>query len=265
MKNVLITGTSSGIGKAIAQHLAQNGFQVIGTSRKGTSNTDQFRTLKLDVTDDNSVANLVKEATEIFGKIDVLINNAGISIAGPIEDITMANAIKQMDTNYFGVVRMTKAVLPQMRERNEGMIINTCSMGGLIGMPFQAHYSASKYAIEGFTESLRYELSSFNIRVTNINPGDFKSEITQNRIFEQNITPAYQAVYDQMMQTYENEENNGAAPIIIAKLVRKLIHQKGNPKIRYVVGKTDQKFFIAMKSFVGSRFFEKVAKSVWKI
>lgn len=265
MKNVLITGTSSGIGEVIAKYLTQNGFHVIGTSRKGTSQNKEFKTLKLDVTDDVSVTNLVAQATAEFGKIEVLINNAGFGIAGPIEDTNMADAKKQLDTNYFGVVRMTKAVLPQMRAQNNGLIINISSMAGLLGVPFQAHYAASKYAVEGFTESLRYELLPFNIKVTNISPGDFKTSFTKNRIIEQTITPAYQATFDQMMQTFEKEENNGADPIIIAKLVKQLIEQKKHPKIRYVVGKTDQKMFMGLKRLIGGNLFEGVAKSIWKL
>lgn len=265
MKNILITGTSSGIGAIIAQHLIEHGYNVIGTSRKGGKPNNKFRTLQLDVTDDNSVTNLVHQATTIFGKIDVLINNAGMGIAGAIEDISIEAAKRQLDTNYFGVVRMTKAILPHMRANNKGLIINISSMAGLMGIPFQAHYAASKFALEGFTESLRYELLPFNIQVTNLNPGDFKTDFTQNRSFAKTVSPAYQSKFHHMMQLFEEDERNGANPVMIAKLVQKIIQKPQTTKVRYVVGKKEQTIFVALKRWIGDNLFEKVAKSIWKL
>lgn len=265
MKNILITGTSSGIGAIIANHLTENGFNVIGTSRKGGTSNDNFKTLKLDVTNDESVKKLVEQALEIFGKIDVLINNAGMGIAGSVEDTPIENAKAQFETNYFGVVRMTQAVLPHMRAKNGGKIINIGSLMGLLGMPYQAHYAASKFAIEGFTQSLRHELVPFNIQATNICPGDFKSDFTKNRNTISTISTAYKSSFDSMMSMVHEDESNGDDPIKIAKLVRQLIQKQGELKVRYVIGKTEQTISVQLKRLIGDNLFERILKRVWKL
>ena len=266
MKNILITGTSSGIGAIIAAYLSKKGYNVIGTSRKGSTNTDNgFKTLKLDVTNGESVENLIQEATKEFGDIDVLINNAGIGYSGPLEDMSIEVAKSQFETNYFGVVRMTQAVLPMMRKNNKGLIINIGSMLGLVGMPFQGHYAASKFALEGFMESLRLELTPFNIQATNICPGDFKSDFAKNRSVQQQVSADYQSQFNKLMEFYEKGEAEGADPIMIAKLVEKLIKKKKGHKIRYVVGKLEQTIYLPVKRVVGSSVFERLVKSALSI
>jgi short-subunit dehydrogenase len=262
--NIVITGASSGIGKTVASHLAKLGHQVVGTSRYKEGIFDNFELLKLDVTDNTSVEKFVQQIFERFTKIDVLINNAGYVISGPVENITIDEAKQQLDTNYFGVVRLTQKFLSHFRTNNNGKIINICSLAGQIGLPFQAHYSASKYALEGFTDALRLELTPFNIQVCNINPGDFSTNITTNRKITPYIVPVYKLQFENILDIYATEENNGANPEIIAKFINSLLSKK-KLKARYTVGKLSQTSAITFKRIFGAQIFERVMKIMWNI
>ncbi len=262
-KTVLITGASSGIGKIIAEYLFEKGYTVYGTSRNPTTST--FPLLPLDVTSDTSVEQLMQVLEVQNIKVDVLINNAGVGIGGPLENFTIDEAKAQFETNFFGVVRMVNAFLPLMRAQASGLIINIGSMAGLIGLPFQGHYSASKYALEGYLSALRMEVLPFNIKVFNINPGDFRTGFTANRRIIDNVDPVYQPKFDQLLKMYEHDENNGADPLLIARKVEKLLRKKGGYKVRYVVGKFDQVIGVPLKRLLGDSLFEKVMMLFWKI
>lgn len=262
--NIIITGASSGIGQTIANHLIKLGHHVIGTSRYQEGRFNNIELLKLDVTEDDSVEKFVQQIFERYTQIDVLINNAGYVLSGPIENTSIVEAKKQIDTNYFGAVRLTQKLLPHFRANNSGKIINICSMAGQIGMPFQAHYSASKYALEGFTEALRLELSPFNIQVCNINPGDFRTNITSNRISTQQIDSAYHKQYENLINIYATEERNGADPLLIAKLIASLLPKK-KLKVRYNVGKLSETSAVLFKRVFSAQIFERVIKMMWKI
>lgn len=264
MKNILITGTTSGIGQVLANYLSEKGYTVIGTSRKQFAEKGAFRIFALDVTQAVAVEKLMEAVSKRVGKIDVLINNAGYGMAGPIEDTSIEEAKAQFETNYFGVLRMTKAVLPLMRKNGGGLIINMSSIAGLMGMPFQGHYAASKFALEGLTESLRMELKPFNIRVCNINPGDFKTNFASSRRLVAKVSPDYQERFQQVRDIYETDESNGADPILIAKLVERLIRAKGRPRIRYLVGHKMQVFSAKLKYWLGDNLFEKGLEDYWK-
>src|ERR1700742_2799845 len=182
-KIVLVTGASSGIGKRCCEYLAGLGMTVYGTSRSlQASDAGKFRTFKMDVTDDASVLDGVKWIEERHGRLDVVINCAGYGIAGAVEETTPQEAMAQIDTNFFGTHRVCRAVLPLMRRQKGGVIINISSLAGLLAVPFQAFYSASKFAMEGMTEALRMEVRPYGIRVALIEPGDFKSEFPANRV-----------------------------------------------------------------------------------
>lgn len=293
MKTVLITGASSGIGKIIAEYLCERGYRVLGTSRNKSQesriknqdsraknqesrakNQDSrfksqdvgsFEMLQLDVTSDESVDGLMNYLSEQQIKIDVLINNAGYGLAGPLENFSMEEAKAQFETNFFGVVRMVNAFLPVMRAQGGGLIINTGSMAGLIGLPFQGHYSASKYALEGYLAALRMEVLPFNIKVFNINPGDFRTGFTANRRIIATVDPVYRRKFDQLLKMYEHDENNGAYPILIAQKVEKLLRKKGSFKMRYVIGKFDQVIGVPLKRLLGDTLFEKLMMLFWKI
>ncbi len=265
MKHILITGTSSGIGLSIANYLHGQGHRVLGTSRNAKNKSFDFQTLPLDVTDDASVKACIQEAIDILGSIDVLINNAGMGISGPAEDTTIEEAKTQFETNYFGVVRMTQAVLGHMRELNKGTIININSFLGIIGSPLQSHYAASKYALRGFTESLRYEISSYDIETTDLILGDFKTNFTTNRNEINRISPHYWSMYDSVMEVIERDEHNGADPILVSKLIAKLLRKKGKLKISYSVASPLQKSLLHLKGLIGDNLFENIAKRVWKL
>lgn len=264
-KVVLVTGASSGLGKAIAMKLNENGNRVFGTSRSSRSDMGAVRMLVMDVTDDESVKNAVAEVIDSEGRIDVLINSAGISVSGAIEDTGIDEVRWQMETNFFGVVRAISTVLPYMRAQGSGRIITISSLAGLAGMPFQAYYSASKFAIEGLNEGLRLELSRSGIESTTINPGDFSTGFTDARIF---TTKAKCGVHaKQFLKTLnvcEHDERNGADPVIVANLAARLVEQN-SVGVRYTVGRFDQRMAVLIKRIVPAKFFERLMRSMYAI
>src|SRR6058998_1295203 len=171
-QTVLVTGTSSGIGQAIARLLAERGFNVFGTARKPAAGRSSNVTMvALDVRSDDSVRSCVQQVLSQTGRIDVLVNNAGYTLMGAAEETSLDEAKAQLETNFFGVVRMVKAVLPRMRKAGSGKIINIGSLAGITAIPFGSFYTASKFALEGYTEALWHELRPFGIHATLIEPG----------------------------------------------------------------------------------------------
>ena len=256
MKKILITGASSGFGKAIAKELSSKGHKVVGTSRKPPSTENGVELIRLDVTIGDEVEEAVINFIEEHQRIDVLINNAGFGIAGPIESTSMEEAKSQLDCNFFGAVRMIQHVLPQMRKQESGLIINIGSIGGQIGLPFQGFYSASKFALEGLTESLRIELNPFNINVTNVNPGDFVTNFTKNRQIIARIPDIYRNKFDAALHQYEEDENSGSDPKILAKFMARIVEMDGKPRVRYLAGQAMQKIAVKLKKIIGSKTLE---------
>src|ERR1700759_3251829 len=189
---VLVTGASSGIGLACATYLAGRGYRVYGTSRRaGTSQKGSVAMLVADVTNDLSVEQAVAAVLEREGRLDIVVNNAGMCLAGPAENTSIEAAKSQLEVNFFGAHRVCRAVLPIMRSQRAGYIVNIGSIGGLVAIPYQSMYSASKFALEGFSESLRMEVRPFGIRVVIIEPGDHKTAITENRRMAETSGSAY--------------------------------------------------------------------------
>lgn len=183
---VFITGASSGIGKICAEHLHAKGYRVYGTSRRASSTpqavgSDRFRLIAMDVNSEDSVQRAIQTVLVAEGRIDVVLNNAGDGVAGSVEDTSLDEAQRQLDTNFFGVLRVCHAALPIMRRQASGLIVNVSSLGGLVGLPFQGLYSASKFAVEGMTEALRMEVRPFGVRVVLVEPGDFRTGFTEQR------------------------------------------------------------------------------------
>lgn len=172
---VLVTGASTGIGQETARRLVREGYRVFGTSRKGGPDVDGVEVVALDVCDDASVEAAVREVVARAGRIDVLVNNAGYLVAGSVEEVPFAEARAQLETNLFGAARMIRAVLPGMRARGAGRIVTVSSLAGLVPVPFWGWYNASKAAVEGLCETLRYELSPFGIHVSLVEPGAIKT------------------------------------------------------------------------------------------
>ena len=179
---ILITGITSGFGRAMARKLAHDGHIVYGTYRNDSDRIPGVTYLKADVQDAESLKVAVGRVMELEGRIDTLISNAGMGIGGPLEFTSTYDAQRQMDVNFMGMVRLLNLVIPIMRNQRKGHIICISSIGGLMGLPYQGMYSASKFAIEGYCESLRLELSRFNVNVTVINPGDFSTGFTSSKI-----------------------------------------------------------------------------------
>lgn len=266
-KVILITGVSSGFGKQIAEQLAARGHIVYGTVRKDSERNSGVNILKLDLTDIDTIKNAVKTIIQKEGKIDVLINNAGMHTGGPIETTSTENMKLQMDTNFMGMVYLIKEVLPVMRKQGGGMIINFSSIGGLMGLPFQAFYSASKFAIDGFSDALRMEVKQFNIKVIVINPGDFHTNNTANRRFfltPTSVNEPYHEQFNKTLEIIEKDEANGWDPAILAGRIVTIVECK-NPKQRYIIASFEQKLAVVLKYILPGKLFRKILEDHYKI
>src|SRR3984885_14154940 len=222
---VLVTGASSGIGLACARHLAAQGFRVYGTSRRANAALQGAVTmLEADVTDDRSVEQAVAAILDREQRLDILVNNAGMAIAGPVEDTSIEPAKSQLEVNFFGAFRVCRAVLPAMRSQRSGYIVNIGSIGGLVAIPYQSMYSASKFALEGLSEALRMEVRPFGIRVVLIEPGDHKTALTANRHFAKSpgSTDPYRASFEAALAKTARDEQGGPGPEKIARLLYRL-------------------------------------------
>lgn len=235
-KTVLVTGASSGIGHSIATHLTKQGYRVFGTSRQArTDQHSDFDMLQLDVTDDASVTKCVETVLERAGRLDVLVNNAGVDLVGAVEETSLVDAQWVFDTNFFGVVRMVQAVLPHMRVQRSGQIINISSALGRAGWPFEAFYCASKYALEGYTESLRYEMALFGIKVSSVQPGFFRSNMFNSQRYPQSPVAEYDAPRTRAIQLGKKWSETAPDPLPVARKVQKIIESR-SPRLRYPVG-----------------------------
>jgi NAD(P)-dependent dehydrogenase (short-subunit alcohol dehydrogenase family) len=212
--------------------------------------------IPLDVTSDDSVAAAVRFVLEREGVVDVVVNNAGFGSAGAVEDTTIDEAREQFDTNFFGAMRVCRAVLPAMRRQGSGCIVNVSSIAGQVGVPFQALYSASKFAVEGFTEALRMEVAPFGIRVVLVEPGDFCTGFTGNRRLARSpITDAYRERQTRAIGVMEHDETHGATPEAVARLVHRIITRR-SPRLRYAVGPVSERVALLLKRFAPARLFE---------
>jgi NAD(P)-dependent dehydrogenase (short-subunit alcohol dehydrogenase family) len=266
-KVILITGVSSGFGKQTARLLAESGHKVYGTVRKLTSSGDNVQLLKMDLTDQNSIKQAVATVINAEGKIDVLINNAGMHTGGPVETIPLEYIKLQMDTNFIGMVNLTREVLPFMRKQGGGTIINFSSIGGLMGLPFQGYYSAGKFAIEGFSEALRMEVRSFKIKVVLINPGDFNTSNTANRrnfLAASTAEDPYHDQFRESLETIEKDETNGWKPEVLARKICKIVESK-NPANRYIIASFEQKLAVVLKYMLPGKWFDSILMAHYKI
>ncbi|PKL13848.1 MAG: oxidoreductase [Spirochaetae bacterium HGW-Spirochaetae-8] len=268
-KNVLVTGASSGIGLAISLLFAQKGFQVWGVSRSGKTNRElppAIRLRSMDVTIEDSVANgiqaiwdeMMQETGEGFGTI---IHCAGWGIGGAAEDTPQAEAERQFQTNYFGVLRVNRHALPLMRSRGPSMVLVVGSIAGRISIPFQSHYSASKFALEAYVEALRMEGRSFGIHATVLEPGDTATAFTQQRVMVLPPDSPYAKKALLAVKKMEHDEINGASPEKVAKLALRIAVRR-NPPIRSVVG-IGYRLLLVAKKFLPARLVEIVIRSMY--
>jgi len=266
-KVILITGVSSGFGQQTARFLSDKGYIVYGTVRSESDQGDLVHYLRMDLTDLSSIKKAVSDVLEKEGRIDVLINNAGMHSGGPIETTPIEIIELQMDTNFMGMVHLTRSILPVMRKQGGGTIINLGSIGGLMGLPFQAYYSASKFAIEGFSDALRMEVNNFNIKVIVINPGDFHTNNTRNR--RKYLAPPvaddpYVDQFTRSLAVIEKDESNGSSPEILARKIMKIIECR-NPRQRYIIASFDQKLALFLKYILPATWFRKILEFHYKI
>jgi NAD(P)-dependent dehydrogenase (short-subunit alcohol dehydrogenase family) len=265
-KVVLITGGSSGIGKAIGEFLFHKGFTVYGTSRNPEKVTNSlFPLIALDVRNSESIVHAVEKVISISKRLDVVINNAGVGITGPIEEIPISEIKNNFDTNFFGPIEVIKAVLPQMRSQNLGLIINITSIAGYMGLPYRGVYSASKGALELITEALRMEVKSFGVQITNVAPGDFATNIASGRFHSPLIKgSAYEISYRNTLKMMDEHVDSGSNPDEMAMVIYQII-QTPNPKVHYKVGSFLQKFSIVLKRILPDKVYEKMLMNHYKL
>ncbi|WP_310557690.1 SDR family oxidoreductase [Flavobacterium sp.] len=265
-KVVLITGGSSGIGKSIGEFLHHKGFVVYGTSRnpEGVLNSI-FPLVALDVRNIESIHLALAKIIAVSGRIDIVINNAGVGITGPLEEIPTAEIRNNFETNFFGPIEVMKAVLPQMRSQKSGLIINITSIAGYMGLPYRSVYSASKGALELITEALRMEVKSFGIQITNVAPGDFVTNIASGRFHAPLIKDsAYEIPYGNTLKLMDEHVNSGSNPNEMGEAVYKII-QNPSPRIHYKVGVFMQKFSIVLKRILPDKVYEKMLMNHYKL
>ena len=264
---VLITGGSSGIGRSIGHFLKEKGMVVYGTSRDRSKypDFDDFHLISMDVRQPESIKSAIEDVVAAEGAIDVLINNAGVGITGPLEEIPADELKNQFAVNFFGPLDVIRAVLPQMRKQKSGLIINITSIAAFMGLPFRGPYSASKGALEIITESLRMELRSFGIRVTNLAPGDFATNIAAGRYHApvKNDSP-YREAYKSTLELMNQHVDSGKHPDLVAEKVYGIIQSK-HPKIHYKVGGWFQKFSVSLKKILPDKVFERLLLNHYKL
>lgn len=264
-KVVLITGASSGFGKATAELLATKGYIVYGTSRNEMQH-NEIHFLVMDVRIRDSVRAGVEKIMEEQGRLDVVVNNAGMGIGGSLEMATNEEIEMQMGTNFRGCVNVCQTVLPVMRRQGGGQIINLSSIGGVMGLPYQGFYSASKFAIEGFTEALAAEVKGFGIKVSMVEPGDFATNFTARRRNSEKTakSDAYGASFARSLSLIEKEENGGLKPEKLAKTIEKIIETK-RPRLRYVVANLEQKLSVLLKRIVPGNWMVNILRGYYKV
>ena len=262
---ILITGITSGFGRAMAAQLNADGHKVYGTYRKDSDRIPGVTYLKADVLDEDSLKEAVNRVMELEGSIDTVISNAGMGIGGPLEFTSMEDAQRQMDVNFMGMVRLLNLVVPIMRHQRHGHIICISSIGGLMGLPYQGMYSASKYAIEGYCEALRLEVRQHGIKVTVINPGDFSTGFTAQRgkVSNPDALAAYPG-YAQSMESIEHDENSGLKPDRLARRISRIV-RKRHPRNRYIIATLVQKSSVFLKALLPAKWFDSIIGSYYKL
>ena len=246
MATVLITGSSTGIGLETALHFARHGYEVYATCRN-PDGAEQLKealareglsvsVVRIDVDDSTSVVIGVGEVIDRAGRVDVLVNNAGIAAGGPLELVPVEAAKAAFETNYFGAIRMIQAVLPGMREQRRGTIINVTSAAGRVAVAIQGHYTASKYALEGASEVLAQEVASFGIRVAVVEPGVILTPIFEKNAVEPGPKTPYDTLIKRLWKFYESQLRNPTLPIAVAEVILHAV-ETDVPKLRYLVGK----------------------------
>jgi NAD(P)-dependent dehydrogenase (short-subunit alcohol dehydrogenase family) len=263
---VLITGASSGIGKAAALLFQRRGWNVVATMRSPEKAPDlhgleRLLCLRLDVTEPASIETAIAQAIEKFGMIDVVVNNAGYALMGPFESCTLDQIRRQFETNVFGLMAVSQAVLPHFRARESGTLINISSMGGRLTFPLYSLYHSTKWAIEGFSESLQYELAPLNIRVKLIEPGAIKTDFYE-RSADRNLklNPDYQGFYNRVMPKMDRAGATGSPPEAVAEVIFNAATDKGD-RLRYAAGKSSG-FLLTLRKLLPESWFYQLVRQI---
>lgn len=256
---VLITGSSSGLGRACADLLAERPDNKVYGASRSVPDSHRWTHIPMDVTDDASVSAGIAAVIAREGRIDAVVHCAGSCVAGPIETTTLPEAQIQFETNYFGALRVIKAVLPGMRERRSGKILMVGSIGGLISLPFQGHYSASKFALDGLTEALRMEIEPFGIEATVVHPGDYNTQFGQNRRLatRRDRGSPYAQALDAALQLYDEAERKGGAPDAFARKIERMLSRRRLPA-KAIVGLPLEVAGVWAKALLPARTFERL-------
>jgi NAD(P)-dependent dehydrogenase (short-subunit alcohol dehydrogenase family) len=276
----LITGASAGIGLSTAGALHRAGWEVIGASRRG-SDAEAWASMRMDVDDDGSVREGFERVEADHGRLDALVAGAGWGLAGPVEQTTVTDGKDQFETNFWGAVRVVRAALPIMRRQGGGRIVLISSIGGVIGIPFQAFYSASKFAVEGYGEALAYEVAPFGIEVSLVQPGNVRTDFTGSRRKvapgvgagvagagagaeegegEAAVVDPYADAVAKAVGLMERDEANGVPPDDVAAVIVRLL-ERSRPRRRVSVGKAGERVGLVAKRLMPFRTFERAAKS----
>ena len=264
-QTILITGASTGFGLQLATKLFEDGFNIIGTSRDPEKYSDKvpFKLLSLDISDDNSIDSFTATLFTHIEKLDVLVNNAGFFVTALAEETPIKIGLQQFETNFWGTVKLTNALLPNMRNLKQGKIITVGSFLGLIGHPNLSYYSASKHALEGYFKSLRFEVNQFNIKISMIEPMFHKTNFTNNAVATHGTIKDYDAFRQKIQSYYNNEIQKAPEPIAVADAIIKVINNK-NPKFSYPVGKGTA-MILTLQHFFYSAFEGVILKAVNKM
>jgi len=263
-QTILVTGASSGFGLSLAKELHNKGYHVIGTSRnpKSVQSEVPFKILELDITDDHSIESFGKNLFSEIDKLDVLINNAGFYLSGLAEETSITQGKEQLETNFWGTVKLTNLILPHFRKQRSGKIITLSSVMGLISLPGGAYYAASKHALEGYFRALRFELNEFNIKVSMVEPVGFKTNIVTNSKVAENKMRDYD-VYRTTLEAYTKDLfANSEEPTAVVNTLLKLVENE-NPTFNHPVGKGST-LFPAIQYFSFKTFEKSVIKNINK-
>ncbi len=256
-KTILITGASSGLGYALARELDQQGYTVFGTSRKPREDWGGVRMLQMDVRDQLSVEQAVEQLLRESGSIDIAINNAGIGIAGPLEECDMEHVAQVLDTNVMGVIRVCKAVIPHMRQSGKGQIFTISSIGARVGLPYRSVYCASKSAVDLITESLRIETQRFGIQVIGIHAGDIQTNINAHRIKDYDPEGPYAESFERAYAIIDQEVEEGKPAEEVARSIARLIGRRRLHPF-YAIGKPLQRLSLFLKRLLPGIWFERI-------
>jgi NAD(P)-dependent dehydrogenase (short-subunit alcohol dehydrogenase family) len=257
-KVIVVTGASSGLGEAMAAHLSGAGHIVYGTARSLEGKEKPFRTLNMDVTSSESIAAAIGRVLQEEGRIDMLVNNAGLGIAAPIEELSLEEAARVFDTNVMGVIRTCQAVLPAMRRQGSGRIVNISSIGSEIGLPYRGLYSASKAAVDRLTEALRTELAPFGVEACVVQPGGVRTDINRNRIrVDLDAGSPYRESFEHTYRLIDESVEGGLEAAAFGRLLERILQARNLERV-YRLGKPMEKLSVLLKRLLPSRTFDRM-------